>query len=64
MNTCGDCRFIRPIETQKGELGFVCKAHPPQIVAGAEVNGRIQVLSRWPVVRKSDSACGEWWGKE
>ena len=47
-----------------GEGGFVCKAHPPQIGGKENENGRIVVISRWPIVRMSDGACGEWWAKE
>ena len=64
MSTCGDCRYISSIETQKGQIDYICKRHPPQVVAGREEdNGRIQVLSRWPMVRKYDVACGEFWGR-
>ena len=64
MNTCGDCKFLSTIENLKGLIDNVCRAHPPQIVAGLGENGKIIVLSRWPMVRSTDPACGEFWGRE
>lgn len=57
MPICRDCKFVRPIDDDKGK----CKVkHAERHVASNSMMNEVKIVNGWPTVTLSGEACGEW----